>query len=82
MAPTGFSVGAFCKNMGKIEKLFGYEGKNVVITGAGSGMGLAATKLLVAIGSDIFSYMSGQVIYIDYGTASLWEVGELTKDRQ
>ncbi|MBR0373603.1 MAG: SDR family oxidoreductase [Mogibacterium sp.] len=34
---------------------------------------------MVAIGSDIFSYMSGQVIYIDYGTASLWEIGELTK---
>ncbi|MBR2188214.1 MAG: SDR family oxidoreductase [Eubacterium sp.] len=34
---------------------------------------------LAAIGSSIFSYMSGQVLYIDYGTASLWEIGELTK---
>ena len=34
---------------------------------------------LVAIGSKIFSYMSGQTIYIDYGTASLWEFGELEK---
>lgn len=34
---------------------------------------------MVAIASRIFSYMSGQIIYIDYGTASLWEIGELTK---
>lgn len=34
---------------------------------------------LVAIGSSLFSYMSGQVIYIDYGTASLWEIDELKK---
>lgn len=34
---------------------------------------------LAAIGSKLFSYMSGQVIYLDYGTASLWEVNELEK---
>lgn len=34
---------------------------------------------LVAVGSKIFSYMSGQVLYINYGTASLWEIGELQK---
>ena len=34
---------------------------------------------LVAIGSKLFSYMSGQIIYIDYGTASLWEMNELRK---
>lgn len=34
---------------------------------------------MVAVGSKIFSYMSGQVIYINYGTASLWEIGELQK---
>lgn len=33
---------------------------------------------LVAVGSSIFSYMSGQILYIDYGTASLWEMNELT----
>lgn len=33
---------------------------------------------LVTIGSRIFSYMSGQILYIDYGTASLWEMKELT----
>ena len=34
---------------------------------------------LVTIGSKIFSYMSGQVLYINYGTSSLWEIGELQK---
>lgn len=34
---------------------------------------------LVAIGSQIFSYMSGQIIYIDYGTTSLWEMQQLQK---
>lgn len=34
---------------------------------------------MVAIGSKLFSYMSGQVLYINYGTASLWEIGELKK---
>lgn len=34
---------------------------------------------LVAIGSKLFSYMSGQIIYFDYGTTSLWEFGELKK---
>lgn len=33
---------------------------------------------LVAVGSRLFSYMSGQILYIDYGTASLWEMKELT----
>jgi NAD(P)-dependent dehydrogenase (short-subunit alcohol dehydrogenase family) len=32
---------------------------------------------LVAIGSNLFSYMSGQVIDIDYGTMSTWEIDEL-----
>jgi NAD(P)-dependent dehydrogenase (short-subunit alcohol dehydrogenase family) len=34
---------------------------------------------LVAVGSQLFSYMSGQILYIDYGTTSLWEMGELRK---
>ena len=34
---------------------------------------------LVAIGSQIFSYMSGQVIYFDYGMSSVWETGALSK---
>ena len=32
---------------------------------------------LVAIGSDIFSYMSGQLIYIDFGLTSSWTSGAL-----
>lgn len=34
---------------------------------------------MVAVGSKLFSYMSGQILYIDYGTASLWELEELKK---
>ena len=34
---------------------------------------------LVAIGSQIFSYMSGQILFIDYGTTSLWEMEQLQK---
>lgn len=34
---------------------------------------------LVAVGSQLFSYMSGQILYIDYGTTSLWEMQELCK---
>lgn len=34
---------------------------------------------MVAVGSKLFSYMSGQILYIDYGTTSLWEMGQLTK---
>ncbi len=33
---------------------------------------------LVMFGSDIFSYMSGQNIYIDYGQSSSWTAGALT----
>ena len=34
---------------------------------------------MAAVGSHLFSYMSGQILYIDYGTASTWEMDELTK---
>lgn len=34
---------------------------------------------MAAIGSRLFSYMSGQILYIDYGTASAWEMQELSK---
>lgn len=33
---------------------------------------------LVAIGSNIFSYMSGQVIYLDYGITSSWMIDGLS----
>ena len=32
---------------------------------------------LVAIGSSLFSYMSGQIIYLDYGVSSVWEFESL-----
>lgn len=32
---------------------------------------------MVVIGSDICSYMSGQLIYIDYGLTSSWTSGAL-----
>ena len=34
---------------------------------------------MVAVGSRLFSYMSGQILYIDYGTSSLWEFEEWKK---
>lgn len=39
----------------KLSDLFGFENKNVVITGAGSGMGYAATKLLKELGAKVYS---------------------------
>lgn len=36
---------------------------------------------LVAVGSRLFSYMSGQILYIDFGLASVWEMTELTKQQ-
>ncbi len=38
-----------------IGKSFGYEGKNVVITGAASGMGYEAARLLVDIGAKVYA---------------------------
>jgi NAD(P)-dependent dehydrogenase (short-subunit alcohol dehydrogenase family) len=37
-----------------IRDLFGYEGETVVISGAYSGMGYAAAKLLVELGADVY----------------------------
>jgi NAD(P)-dependent dehydrogenase (short-subunit alcohol dehydrogenase family) len=38
-----------------IKTLFGFEGKNVVITGAGSGMGKAAAQLLTELKASVFT---------------------------
>ena len=35
---------------------------------------------LVAVGSRLFSYMSGQILYIDYGTVSFWEMEAMKKE--
>ena len=38
-----------------VRDIFGYEGKRVVITGAASGMGQAAAKLLVELGAEVYA---------------------------
>lgn len=37
------------------KKLFGYEGKNVVITGAASGMAKAAAEFLIELGANVYA---------------------------
>lgn len=36
---------------------------------------------MVAVGSRLFSYMSGQILYIDFGLSSAWEMDVLTKNK-
>ena len=38
-----------------LKKLIGFEGKNVVITGAASGMARSATELLLELGADVYA---------------------------
>ena len=38
-----------------MKDILGYEGKTVVITGAASGMGAAAARLLVDLGADVYA---------------------------
>ncbi len=38
-----------------LKKLFGYEGKTVVITGAASGMSKSATELLLELGANVYA---------------------------
>ncbi len=38
-----------------LKKLFGYEGKNVVITGSASGMSKSATELLLELGANVYA---------------------------
>lgn len=38
-----------------LQHLFGYGGKTVVISGAFSGMGLAAARLLSQLGADVYA---------------------------
>ena len=38
-----------------VKKLFGYEGKTVVITGAASGMSRSATELLLELGAEVYA---------------------------
>ena len=38
-----------------LKNLFGYEGKTVVVSGAYSGMGLAAARLLHELGANVYT---------------------------
>lgn len=51
--------------MVELNNLFGLAGKNVVITGAGSGMGLAATKLLVKLGANVYATTRSKPLTFD-----------------
>lgn len=44
-----------------LKKLFGYENKNVVITGAASGMSRAATELLIELGANVYAIDINQI---------------------
>lgn len=49
---------------------FGFQGKNVVVTGASSGMGEVAAKMLVDLGAEVHACGSGNRSRITYGPAS------------
>ena len=44
-----------------LKKLFGFEGKNVVITGAASGMSKSATELLIELGANVYAIKKKQI---------------------
>lgn len=48
---------------------FGFQGKTVVVTGASSGMGEAAAKMLVDLGAEVHACGSGKRSRITYGPA-------------
>lgn len=48
---------------------FGFQGKTVVVTGASSGMGEAAAKMLVDLGAEVHACGSGKRSCIGYGPA-------------
>ena len=48
---------------------FGFQGKNVVVTGASSGMGEVAAKMLVDLGAEVHACGSGNRSRITYGPA-------------
>jgi NAD(P)-dependent dehydrogenase (short-subunit alcohol dehydrogenase family) len=44
-----------------MKNVLGYEGRKVVITGAASGMGAAAARLLVELGAEVHALDIGEV---------------------
>lgn len=60
-----------------LKNLFGYEGKTVVVSGAYSGMGLAAARLLQELGANVYTICrrNGRQSILDFPVA-----GELYAD--
>ena len=60
-----------------LKNLFGYEGKTVVVSGAYSGMGLAAARLLQELGANVYTICrrNGRHSKLDFPVA-----GELYAD--
>ena len=44
-----------------LKELFGYTGKNVVITGAASGMSKSATELLLELGANVYAIDKNEI---------------------
>ena len=44
-----------------LKELFGYEGKNVVITGAASGMSKSAAELLLELGANVYAIDKNEI---------------------
>ena len=57
-----------------LQHLFGYEGKTVVISGAFSGMGLAAARLLSQLGADVYAICrrNGRHNTLDFPVKKIW----------
>lgn len=61
-----------------LRKLFGYEGKNVVITGSASGMSKAATELLIELGANVYAI---DINPIDLPVTKAWKA-DLSKKEE
>ena len=55
-----------------LKKLFGYEGKNVVITGAASGMARSATELLISLGANVYAI---DINPVDLNVTQSYQIG-------
>lgn len=60
-----------------LKKLFGYENKNVVITGAASGMAKSATELLLELGANVYAI---DINPIDLAVKQKWQADLSSKD--
>jgi NAD(P)-dependent dehydrogenase (short-subunit alcohol dehydrogenase family) len=62
-----------------LKSVFGLEGKNVVITGASSGMGKAATELLLEVGANVYA-VGGTRHTVDLPVAQAYKADFSTKE--